>query len=266
MSFMENQTGVIFRIKKYALHDGPGIRTTVFLKGCPLRCPWCHNPEGLATEPETMVPVGQASTSGEMIGHTVTAGQVMAEIRKDVIFYDESAGGATFSGGEPLMQPLFLAALLDGCRAESIHTTVDTSGFARSETMAAIVKKADLILFDLKLMDDTAHRQYTGVSNDRILKNLAMAAASGTPVRIRVPLIPGITGTQENAEQTAHHIRSLGAVNAIDLLPFHPTADNKYRRLGKANPMAGIPAPTAEAVSAVKTIFQTHGFDVTIGG
>ncbi|MBI9084694.1 MAG: glycyl-radical enzyme activating protein [Desulfobacterales bacterium] len=263
---MENQTGVIFRIKKYALHDGPGIRTTVFLKGCPLRCRWCHNPEGIAPEPQSMTPTGQANTRDAIIGNHVTAGQVMAEIRKDVIFYDESGGGATFSGGEPLMQPAFLTALLDLCRAEAIHTTVDTSGFASPETMAAVAPKTDLILFDLKLMDETAHRHHTGVSNDRILKNLAIVTASGTPVRIRIPLIPGITDSRENLEGIADRIRSVGAVNHVDLLPFHPAADAKYQRLGMANPMAGIEAPAADVVDDVKAIFRARGFDVKIGG
>ena len=263
---MQEETGVVFRIKKYAIHDGPGIRTTVFLKGCPLRCGWCHNPEGINPMPEAMAPAGQATAGAAIIGNSVTAGQVMAEIRKDVIFYDESGGGATFSGGEPLMQPTFLAVLLNLCRAEAIHTTVDTSGFASAETMADITKKADLILFDLKFMDDAAHRHHTGVSNDRILENLAIAATSGTPIRIRIPLIPRITDSRGNLEGIADRVRSVGTVTHVDLLPFHPTADGKYQRLGRTNPMAGVAAPAADAVDAVKEIFRARGFNVTMGG
>jgi pyruvate formate lyase activating enzyme len=263
---MQNEVGIIFRIKKYAIHDGPGIRTTVFLKGCPLRCGWCHNPEGIDPDPEPMGPGNGGDAGKKTIGTAVAVSQVMAEIEKDTIFYDESGGGATFSGGEPLMQPAFLSSLLDGCRNHGIHTAVDTSGFASTEAMAMVAEKTDLILFDLKIMDEDEHRRHTGVSNKQVLENLKIVSESGTPVRIRFPLIPGITDNMENARRLAETIRLLGNIRHIDLLPFHPAADAKYRRLGRENPMAGATKPDDETIENIRTEFETRGFQVHLGG
>jgi pyruvate formate lyase activating enzyme len=205
-------TGIVFDIKKFSIHDGPGIRTTIFFKGCPLRCWWCHNPEGLTPEPELMIranrcircdacldvcPHGAISRDGDkvftdvakclrcgtcvaacyaearqIVGQEMAAAQVMAEIERDVPFYDESGGGATFSGGEPLLQPDFLCELLSACRARGIHTAVDTCGFAPWEVLDSVRKYVDLFLYDLKLMDEARHRAFTGVSNALILSNL----------------------------------------------------------------------------------------------
>ncbi len=205
--------GIVFRIKKYAIHDGPGIRTTVFLKGCPLACWWCHNPEGQSMEPQPIAPARGGDGAGdpvrgETVGRRMTVAEVIAQVSRDLIFYDESGGGATFSGGEPLMQPEFLAALLDGCRRERVHTAVDTSGYAPGGVFNAIAARADLLLFDLKLMDDAEHRACTGVSNRPILENLAAAARDGRPLRIRFPVIPGISGgvdVFDGEAAPAHH-------------------------------------------------------------
>lgn len=263
----EKTSGVVFRIKKYALHDGPGIRTTVFFKGCPLRCGWCHNPEGIDPAPQPMGPThGQTGRNPSMIGHRATAAQVMTEIRKDLIFYDESGGGVTFSGGEPLMQPEFLTALLDLCRAEAIHTAVDTSGLAPARPFARVADRADLILFDLKIIDPLAHRERTGASNAQILENLSVAADSGTALRIRIPLIPGVTDAEENLAAIADRILGLNGVKGVDLFPFHPTADGKYRRLGMTNPMDGVQRPDERAIEKAKKAFEAFGIFVHIGG
>ena len=222
-------TGKVFDIKKFSIHDGPGIRTTVFFKGCPLSCRWCHNPESQALEPEMMLwanrcirceaclPVckqGAISRDGdfaptdgekcvlcgacveachagarEIVGREMTVAQVMAEIERDVAFYDESNGGVTFSGGEPLWQAGFLLALLQACQEKEIHTALDTCGFAPWEMLDAIREHVDLFMYDLKLMDDAKHRDFTGVSNELILKNLQALSQRGHDIVLRVPIV-----------------------------------------------------------------------------
>jgi pyruvate formate lyase activating enzyme len=263
--------GIVFRIKKYAIHDGPGIRTTIFLKGCPLACWWCHNPEGRNTEPQIIAPArgrdpSDSTTPPETIGRRMTVDHVMAQIVNDLIFYDESGGGATFSGGEPLMQPGFLADLLDRCRKEQVHTAVDTSGYAPADIFSGIAARADLLLFDLKLMDDAAHRAYTGVSNRPILENLEMAAHGGRPLRIRFPVIPGITDGEDNLRRVADFLDALDRVRNIDLLPFHRIADGKYGRLGLENRMKTTPPPSRDILARIAALFRGRGFSVSVGG
>jgi pyruvate formate lyase activating enzyme len=256
--------GIIFKIKRYALHDGPGIRTTVFLKGCPLACPWCHNPEGMVQDPQTMVRQTDTGPVDETVGRTIGVDALMAEIEKDVLFYDESGGGATFSGGEPLAQPDFLEAVLAACNRREIHAALDTSGFAPTALLERLLPRLQLVLFDLKLMDDQQHRWYTGVSNRLILDNLKRVAASRTPLRIRVPLVPGITDAVENLDQIAVFAATLEGVQGIDLLPFHRIGEAKYRRLGLTAP--AIASPSAAQVAAAKDQFESTGFTISIGG
>ena len=263
---MSETTGTIFRIKKYALHDGPGIRTTVFLKGCPLSCWWCHNPEGRSPRPQAMRREGEAFAREETIGKIVSPATVMAEVEKDVIFYDDSGGGVTFSGGEPLVQADFLSALLAACRAKEIQTAVDTTGYADPETFARIASKTDLLLFDLKLMDEAQHRKYTGVSNRMILENLKAAVRTAPEVMVRFPVIPGINDGEENLRQTAEFVRALDAGTPLGVLPFHQTADAKYERLGMPNRMHGIAPPTTDRMDAVKGAFEAFGLNVILGG
>jgi len=263
--------GIVFRIKKYAIHDGPGIRTTLFLKGCPLSCWWCHNPEGRSPDPQTIAPARRHSpaghpAAGETIGRRMTVEQVMAQITKDLIFYDESGGGVTFSGGEPLMQPEFLAALLERCRREQIHTAVDTTGHAPTDIFKDIAARADLLLFDLKIMDDDAHRTYTGVSNSRILKNLEAAAGNGCRLRIRFPVIPGITDSDDNLGRIAAFLVPFQRVRDIDLLPFHRIADGKYSRLNMENRMKTTRPPSADTMARIAERFRMEGFNVFSGG
>lgn len=263
---MNTNSGIIFKIKKYAIHDGPGIRTTIFLKGCPLDCWWCHNPEGKTDRPQAMKSNAPSRDVDIIVNRKMTVNEVITEIEKDIIFYDESGGGVTFSGGEPLVQTPFLLAILEACRDREIHTVVDTSGYAPAGTFIGICSRIDLVLFDLKLMNDEMHRRYTGVSNRRILKNLEALSASGTPYRVRFPLIPGITDTDENIRSMAEFLRALGSVNRIDILPMHRIADEKYRKLGMQNKMANKQPPSSEEIDAVKRQYEAYGFIVSIGG
>ena len=259
-------TGTIFRIKKYALHDGPGIRTTIFFKGCPLNCWWCHNPEGLRACPESMDPLPGKKVQKKTIGKAVTLEEVLLEIEKDTIFYDESGGGVTFSGGEPLMQPAFLDALVDACHAWDIHTTLDTTGYAPPDVFYPVASKCDLVLYDLKIMDDERHLKFTGVSNELILKNLQSIAGNGQQIKIRFPLIPGATDDIGNVQQVARFVESLGTVIQVDVLPYHRTAEGKYQRLGMSNRMQHVAPLTDEQVHTIKHELETYGLQVNIGG
>lgn len=259
-------TGTIFKIKRYALHDGPGIRTTVFLKGCPLSCRWCHNPEGIDPQIQTMPRRTSSGTVHETVGTVVGVDALVKEIEKDVLFYDESGGGVTVSGGEPLGQPEFLDALLAACNHLEIHAAIDTSGFAPAAVVDRILPRVQLVLFDLKVMDDERHRRYTGVSNRIVLENLTRIADSGTPLRIRLPLIPGMTDGDSNLTESLRFAATLKALDGIDLLPFHRIGEGKYRRLGLADHMAGVAPPSPARVAEIKRIVERAGFAATIGG
>ena len=262
--------GIIFDIKKFAIHDGPGIRTTVFFKGCPLSCWWCHNPESQRPEPETMQrPAAGGNGRARQnipVGRQVSVSELIREIEKDVLFYDESGGGVTFSGGEPMMQPDFLAAAIDACAEREIHTALDTSGHAPEPVMIRLLERVDLLLYDIKLMDDAAHRRYTGTSNRRILSNLQAAARLGKPIVIRVPLIPGITDTDENIDRIITFLKTTDRVQHVDVLPFHHLHGDKYSRLGRTDPMDGVKPPADDRIEAVRRRFQDSGFHVTTGG
>jgi len=252
--------GIIFDIKKFSIHDGPGIRTTVFLKGCPLQCRWCHNPEGQSPEPETMS--GRKKTAGS----EVTVDWVIKEIEKDRIFYEQSNGGATFSGGEPLMQPEFLRRLLAACREKKIHTALDTSGYAPPELFRTFFDAADLFLFDCKLIDEQLHKKYTGVSNKTILANLAALDKADKRIFVRYLVVPGITDNTEHIEAAAAVIASLRNVEEVDVLGYHKLAAEKYRRLGKEFTMGTVDAPSDQILETVKKTFERHGLKACIGG
>jgi len=267
------QTGIVFDIKKYSLHDGPGIRTTVFLKGCPLRCWWCHNPESQRPEPDIVPKSARSrdfrtsiSASHETIGKRVSVQDVIDEIEKDVIFYDESGGGVTFSGGEPLLQIDFLQALIAACRIRDIHTAVDTSGCAPQQDLARIVAGTDLFLYDLKLMDAGEHCKYTGAPLQVVLANLRYLAEKKAKVIYRVPIIPGITDRQENLLSIMACIKRLNNGNKVSLLAYNHFGDKKYKRLGMANKMPRVASPSTQTMARIKERFETNGFLVTIGG
>ncbi|HWI63655.1 MAG TPA: glycyl-radical enzyme activating protein [Symbiobacteriaceae bacterium] len=281
---------------KYSIHDGPGIRTTVFLKGCPLNCWWCHNPESQEPQPQLMLNDDRCIGCGECqavcphggdpdqcddclrcvavchagarsaAGRTMTVESVMAEIMKDVIFYEESGGGVTFSGGEPLMQADFLYALLDECKRRELHTTVDTTGLGRLEDLLKVATKTDLFLYDVKLMDDEAHRKYTGVSNRAILENLRELAKVHRNIFVRIPVIPGVNDTEANLIATAAFTAGLSGVREVNLLPYHSAGAHKYSRLGMPYQLPETQPPTPETMQRLAGAAKACGLPVKIGG
>ena len=258
--------GVIFDIKRYAIHDGPGIRVTVFLKGCPLECWWCHNPEGRDPKPVARPGGDSALLFEKELGRAVTVDEVMAEIDKETIFLDESGGGVTFSGGEPLMQPEFLKALLNACQLRELHVTVDTTGYAPTETVREIANNVELFLFDLKLMDDEEHRKYTGVSNQLIHDNLQALVQDGKRVVISFAVIPGITDTVGNVRAMAEFLSSLEKIEHIRLLPYHAIAAGKYERLKMENKLKGAESLPPEHLAELKAELEKYDFKVQVGG
>lgn len=261
--------GTIFKIKRYALHDGPGIRTTVFLKGCPLSCPWCHNPEGQRPDIETIRKSAGRNKSGherEPVGWKVTTQELIAEIEKDRIFFDTSGGGVTFSGGEPLMQADFLTELLINCRKIGIHTAVDTSGFAPLEKLKRVAEVTDLFLFDVKVVNPEAHLRLTHCSNQSIIANLKWLDQSGKKVIVRFPLIPGVTDDVANIEAVAELLARLPSLRQVDVLPFHRVGSGKYHRLDRPDPLAATDPLAPEVVQEVRQQFENYGLRAGIGG
>ena len=298
--------GIVFDVKKYSVHDGPGIRTTVFLKGCPLNCWWCHNPESQSMERERIFhgsrciqcgaclgacPQGAIAWDGvgpvtdgarcslcgacveacyaearEMVGQEMTVAQVMTEIERDVAFYDESGGGVTFSGGEPLAQPGFLLGLLEASKGREIHTALDTCGQAAWETLDRVRGYVDLFLYDLKVMDEARHKTYTGVSNRLILSNLVRLSELGHEIVLRVPVMPGINNDHESMARIGTFAAALPALLRVDLLPYHHTAAAKYERLGRVYPLAGMRPPSDEVMAEAGRILSGFDLEVKIGG
>ena len=265
-----NTSGIIFDIKKFAIHDGPGIRTTVFLKGCPLKCWWCHNPESQSFEIEKIKVNSTTEKDSEAIqkeiGKKISVIEVMDEILKDRIFYDESGGGITFSGGEPLSQSKFLLSLLLKCKEEEIHTVLDTSGFIKPDILFEIAKHVNLFLYDLKFIDDSKHVKYIGVSNNIILGNLKMLVELKKNIIIRIPIIPTINDTDEEILNFLDYLSKLNYIEKIDLLPFHKIGKDKYDQLNMTYKMEDIQEPSKSHMEELKVKFESFGFDVSIGG
>lgn len=299
-------SGLIFDIQRFSVHDGPGIRTTVFFKGCPASCWWCHNPESQSRRPQVLVLEGrcldcgtcieacphgvlgenggdgleprpvcqlcgtcvEACPSGarRMAGTRVTVREVLEEIVKDRLFFDDSGGGATFSGGEPLLQFMFLRAVLEACRVRGIHTAVDTCGYAPRDHLMAIVPWTDLFLYDLKIMDHERHRTYTGVSNEPILRNLQALGRVHENIRIRVPVVPGFNDDLENMESTARFAASVAGVRQVSLLPYHATGRPKFDRLGREDCLGYVPPPSRERIERLAQCFRSFGLETKTGG
>jgi len=303
---MHPPTGIVFDIKKFSLHDGPGIRTTVFLKGCPLHCSWCHNPEGISPLAEIHFwdercikchDCIQACENGalslvdglrnydskfcqgcgtcaescpsesiKLIGTRMQVSDVIHEIEKDMIFYDQSGGGASFSGGEPLLQIEFIEALLIACKDRGIHTTVDTSGFVPYESIDRVLPHVDLFLYDIKIMDSKAHTKFTGVPNHKILDNLAELAETKSRIIPRIPIIPGVNDDLENIRETGEFLASLKSFSEVNILPYHRAAAHKYNRMGNDYFLKDVHPPTEEHMSKIALDFENYGFSVKIGG
>jgi pyruvate formate lyase activating enzyme len=317
-------SGLVFDIRKYSIHDGPGIRTAVFLKGCPLHCLWCHNPEGISPEPEILRRVDRCVACGrceracalsgahrgagqdldprrdaggalcetcpslaagrpacveacpaealQLVGTRMRTEDVMAVIRQDRPFYEDSGGGATFTGGEPLAQGAFVLELIKACKAEGIHTALDTSGFASRELVLEAGTLADLVLFDLKLVDSGRHKAATGVPSELIVDNLRALAEAGATIALRVPLIPGINDGSFDLEAAARVAAQASAAAPkgngmkVHILPYHAAAKGKYQLRGQSYAMGDTAAPTAEAARAAGRVFERAGMAATIGG
>ena len=218
--------GIVFDIKEFAVHDGPGLRTTVFLKGCPLSCIWCHNPEGQSMMPQDMRSIAGVRRAGrEYLPH-----ELAAILNRQAPILKTGEGGVTFSGGEPLMQVGFIVEVID--LLDDVHILLDTSGYGSERDFRLLLERVNLVYYDLKLIDRQAHKRYTGCQNDLILKNLQVMSISGVPFVIRVPLVPGITDTNENLAAIARTIKDMPGMLRVDLLPYNRTAGAKYQAAG----------------------------------
>ncbi len=296
--------GLVFEIRRFCLHDGPGIRSTVFFKGCPLSCQWCHNPEGRSFAPTLMYFRERCRHCGECVlvcpnhaiqniegriltgpecqvcgtcvdtctsdarqiaGRWMTVPEIVKQVERDMVFFDESQGGVTFSGGEPLYQPFILGALLDAFRQRRIHTTVETCGFVKSELLEWLREKVDLFLYDVKILDPAKHLEYVGVSNDLILANLERLARGGSRVIVRVPLITGINDSQEEIGSLGRLLGELG-IEEIHLLPYHTTGAGKYTRLGLPYFLEDLFPPEPESIRRLGKILEELGLRVVVGG
>jgi pyruvate formate lyase activating enzyme len=247
--------GLIFDIKEFTVHDGPGIRTTVFLKGCPLRCTWCHNPEGQSCSPQWM----HGTAGSRLAGQEYSPQQLASLLNRQAGILTACEGGVTFSGGEPLMQAAFLAEVIE--LLDDLHVLLDTSGYGSPGEFRRLLKLVDLVYFDLKLIDAAAHRQFTGSDNELILQNLQILSESGIPFVIRVPLVPGVTDTDENLAAIAQRVKDLPGLQRVDLLPYNLAAGAKYPAAG----MEFQPGYDETRPSNLNTgVFETVGLKVNI--
>jgi pyruvate formate lyase activating enzyme len=298
-------SGTIFNIQKFSVHDGPGIRTTVFMKGCPLRCRWCSNAESMNPKPEPGIIIERCTGCGDCVntcpenaiaindgkvsidrsvctaceqcvpscpedaitiyGKTITVDEVLKEVLKDRSFYSGSGGGVTVSGGEPLRQHEFVIELFRKCKEEGIGTCLDTCGYAPGEVLKDVLQYTDNVLFDLKHMNIDRHREFTGVENDRIKENAGIVSESEADLLFRIPLIDGVNSDEYNIRETAEFIKSLGEGNRVELLPYHKLGIGKYKMLGRDYPGKNFKTPDEEKIDRWKYIFVNHGIQCDVG-
>lgn len=305
---IEDVSGVTFNIQHYSIHDGPGIRTTVFLNGCPLKCLWCQNPEsqnikpvlffnaekctgcGMCLDvcPEDAISINEerSVTNRELckghgkcaeacpnearsiMGRRMTAAEVFEDVNKDAIFYQSSGGGVTLSGGDPIAQPDFSIGIFKLCRGASIHTAIETCGFAKWDVLKSILEYTDLVLFDIKHMDPEKHKEYTGVSNEIILENAKnVVKEMGLPMLMRLPIMPGYNDSAENMEMTARFIADdLENIEKVHLLPYHRLGETKYERMEASDTSIPISPPSDEHMEDLKKIFESFDLPAVVGG
>ena len=297
--------GIIFDIKKYSIHDGPGTRTTVHLKGCPLSCWWCHNPESQAVlpavlfRPERCIACGTCVKScpskaisvqdgtlitdrglcdgcgicekvcpaeaREVCGKKYSVDELMTQLRKDEIFFRDG-GGVTFSGGEPFAQPDFLIAALKACEAEGYHRAIYTCGFVQKEVILEAAKHANLFLYDVKQMDPIKHKEYTGVDNAVILANLKAISEAGAKINVRFPFMPGLNTDDENVGALGAFVKDLKGVTAVNILPYHTVAKGKHERWKMDYKLPNLMPPTENQTRHAAEILESYGLKVHIGG
>lgn len=255
-------TGRIFDIQKFSIHDGPGIRTIVFLKGCPLHCRWCCNPESQEYRIQTMMVDGKP----KVMGQDVTVEEVLDKVLQDMPYYRRSGGGMTLSGGESLMQPEFAAALLRGAKESGLNTAMESTGFAPFETIQKLLPWLDLYLMDIKHIDSAKHKAFTSQPNELILENAKKIAARAKELIIRVPVIPTFNDTAEEIRQIAQFAAELPGVRRLHLLPYHRLGQDKYQRLGREYTLAGLEPPTQEKMETLLEVAQMSGLTCQIGG
>lgn len=259
---MEDTRGRIFDIQRYSIHDGPGIRTIVFFKGCILRCRWCCNPESQSYDIETM----NTPRGTRVVGEDVTVAEVMDTVRRDMVYYRRSGGGMTMSGGEALCQSGFAAALCRACRDEGIHTAVETTGCVPRQNIDAVLPYLDLVLMDIKHADPEKHRAFTGRSNDLILENARYIAEHAARLVIRVPTIPGFNDTPEEIRAIARIAASLPRVEELHLLPYHRLGQDKYAGLGRPYALDGVEPPAEAHMKHLLSVAEESGLRCRIGG
>ena len=304
MSQAPELTATIFDIQRFSVHDGPGIRTTVFFKGCNLRCAWCHNPESLRPTPEVMVypdkcvgcgacakacaigaprfdengpAIDRARCTGclacagvcfsgalSAAGKAMSVSQVLDVVRRDVPFYESSGGGMTISGGEALLQSEFAAELLHRARTEGIHTTVDTALAVSWEHVAKVLPHTDLFLVDIKAAGSALHRRLTGIGNERILKNLRRLVGLGAQVWVRIPLVPGAAGDEAELAAIARILADIPGIQRIELLNFHRMGEGKYRALGMEYAAAELNPISAKRVNEMARVFEDAGIETLV--
>lgn len=259
---MYQGTGRIFNIQRFSIHDGYGIRTIVFFKGCYMRCAWCCNPESQRYDIETLVENGKE----KIVGRDVTVEEIMPELLADVPYYRRSNGGITLSGGECLAQHEFARDLLAACKEQGLHTAIESTANVPYEHVEAVLPYLDLFLMDIKMIDSAKHKEYTGSGNERILENAKRIAKSGVELVIRTPVIPGVNDTREEIKAISRFAASLGSVKEHHLLPYHRLGQDKYDGLGRNYALKNVEPPSQEKMEYLKACAEESGLKVQIGG